>query len=106
MASTLQTLLLGTKALSAPSRAQLTAWMIGNKTGDTRLRAGLAKDWRVADKTGTGSNGTSNDIGMVWPPSAAPVVITAYLTGSTVSATQQNATLASVARAVSGMLAG
>jgi beta-lactamase class A len=106
MASTLQTLILGTKALSAPSRAQLTEWLIGNKTGDTRLRAGIAKDWRVGDKTGTGSNGTSNDIGVVWPPNTAPVVITAYLTGATVSTAQQNATLASVARAVSAMLSG
>jgi beta-lactamase class A len=106
MASTLQTLIVGTKALSPPSRAQLTDWLIGNKTGDMRLRAGLAKDWRVADKTGTGSNGTSNDIGVVWPPNRAPVIITAYLTGATVSAAQQNATLASVARAVSAMLSG
>ena len=106
MASTLQILILGTKALSAPSRAQLTEWLIGNKTGDTRLRAGLAKGWRVADKTGTGSNGTSNDIGVVWPSNTAPVVITAYLTGATVPAAQQNATLASVARAVSAMLSG
>lgn len=106
MASTLQALILGTRALSAPSRAQLTAWLIDNKTGDTRLRAGLAKDWRVGDKTGTGSNGTSNDVGVVWPPNTAPLVITAYLTGATVSAAQQNATLASVARAVSAMLSG
>jgi beta-lactamase class A len=106
MASTLQTLVLGTKALSAPSREQLTAWLIGNKTGDTRLRAGLAKHWRIGDKTGTGARGTSNDIGVVWPPNTAPVVVTAYLTGATVSAAQQNATLASVARAVSAMLSG
>ncbi len=106
MASTLQTLVLGTKALSAPSREQLTAWLIGNKTGDTRLRAGFAKGWRIGDKTGTGGRGTSNDIGVVWPPNAAPVVITAYLTGATVSAAQQNATLASVARAVSVTLSG
>jgi beta-lactamase class A len=106
MASTLQALVLGTKALSAPSREQLTAWLIGNKTGDTRLRAGFARDWRIGDKTGTGVRGTSNDVGVVWPPNTAPVVITAYLTGATVSAAQQNATLASVARAVSVMLSG
>lgn len=106
MASTLQALVLGTKALSAPSRAQLTAWLVNNTTGDTRLRAGLAKAWRVGDKTGTGSNGTSNDIGVAWPPNTAPVVITAYLTGATVPAAQQSATLASVARAVSAMLSG
>jgi beta-lactamase class A len=104
MASTLQTLILGTKALSAPSREQLTAWLIGNKTGDTRLRAGFAKNWGIGDKTGTGARGTSNDIGVVWPSNTPPVVITTYLTGATVSATQQNATLASVARAVSAML--
>jgi len=106
MASTMQTLVLGTKALSAPSREQLTAWLVGNKTGDTRLRAGFAKDWRIGDKTGTGARGTSNDIGVAWPPKTAPIVITAYLTGATVSAAQQNATLALVARAASAMLSG
>jgi beta-lactamase class A len=106
MASTLQSLVLGTRALTAPSRAQLTAWLIGNKTGDTRLRAGMAKDWRVGDKTGTGAHGTSNDIGVVWPPNTPPVVITTYLTGANVSAAQQNATLASVARATTAMLSG
>jgi beta-lactamase class A len=106
MASTLQALVLGTKALSAPSREQLTAWLIANKTGDTRLRAGFAKDWRIGDKTGTGARGTNNDVAVVWPPNKGPIVITAYLTGATVSATEQNATIASVARAVSAMLLG
>ncbi|WFU13827.1 class A beta-lactamase [Bradyrhizobium sp. CB3481] len=106
MASTLQTLILGTKALSAQSRDQLTAWLIANKTGDTRLRAGFAKDWRIGDKTGTGARGTNNDVAVVWPPNKAPVVITAYLTGATVSSAQQNAAIASVARAVSTMLSG
>ena len=106
MASTLQALVLGTKALSAPSREQLTAWLIANKTGDTRLRAGLAKDWRIGDKTGAGARGTNNDVAVVWPPNRAPIVITAYLTGATVSAMEQNATIASVARAVSAMPSG
>ncbi|MCA6113656.1 class A beta-lactamase [Bradyrhizobium sp. WSM 1738] len=106
MASNLQALILGTKALSAPSREQLTAWLIANKTGGTRLRAGLAKDWRVGDKTGTGARGTNNDVAVIWPPNKAPVIITAYLTGATVSAAQQNATLASVARAASAMISG
>ena len=101
MASTLRTLILGTAALSAASREQLTAWLLANKTGDTRLRAGLAKDWRVGDKTGSGARGTANDVAVIWPPNKPPIVITAYLTGATVSTTQQNATLASVARAVS-----
>src|SRR6187399_2891703 len=68
MASSLEALILGTAALSAASREQLTAWLLANKTGDTRLRAGLAKDWRVGDKTGSGARGTANDIAVIWPP--------------------------------------
>lgn len=106
MASNLQALILGTTALSAASREQLTAWLIANKTGDTRLRAGLAKDWRVGDKTGAGERGTTNDVAVVWPPNRAPIVIAVYLTGATVSTARQNATVASVARAVSAMTSG
>ena len=106
MASNLQALILGTTALSAASREQLTAWLIANKTGDTRLRAGFAKDWRIGDKTGAGDRGTNNHVAVVWPPNNAPIVIAAYLTGATVSTAQQNATLASVARAVSAMTSG
>jgi beta-lactamase class A len=80
--------------------------LIANKTGDTRLRAGFAKDWRVGDKTGAGERGTTNDVAVVWPPNAAPIVIAVYLTGATVSTAQQNATVASVARAVSATTFG
>ena len=106
MASNLQTLVLGNAALSAASREQLTAWLVANKTGDTRLRAGFPKDWRVGDKTGAGDRGTNNDVGVVWPPGRAPVILAVYLTGSSVPAAQQNATIASVARAVAAMTPG
>jgi len=106
MASNLRALILGTTALSAASREQLTAWLLANKTGDTRLRAGLAKDWRVGDKTGSGARGTANDVAVIWPPNKSPIVITAYLTGATASTAHQNATLASVARAVSALASG
>jgi len=106
MASNLQALILGTTALSVASREQLTTWLIANKTGDARLRAGFAKGWRIGDKTGSGARGTANDVAVIWPPNKPPIVITAYLTGATVSAAQQSATLASVARAVSAMTSG
>jgi beta-lactamase class A len=44
MAATLRRLLLG-KVLSPNSRERLTGWMLGCKTGDNRLRAGLPKVW-------------------------------------------------------------
>jgi hypothetical protein len=54
MLEILRKTVLGT-ALSASSRKQLIAWLVANKTGDKRLRAGVPRGWRVGDKTGSGS---------------------------------------------------
>ena len=85
-------------ALSAASRAQLERWLVGNKTGDTRLRAGLPAGWRVGDKTGSGERGTTNDVGVFWPPGRAPIVVTAYLGEAPGSVESQETILADVAR--------
>ena len=85
-------------ALSAPSRAQLTAWLVANKTGDKRLRAGVPKDWRVGDKTGTGENNTTNDVGIIWPPGRAPIIVAAYYVEARASGDERNAVLAEVGR--------
>lgn len=79
MAQTVQKLLLG-NALDSPQREQLVFWMKKNRTGDARIRAGVPADWIVADKTGTGSYGTTNDIGVLWPPGRAPIVVVLYFT--------------------------
>ena len=105
MLSNLRTLVLG-DALSAGSKDRLTTWLLGNKTGDTRLRAGLPKTWRVGDKTGSGEMGTTNDVGVVWPPGRAPVLVTAYLTATSATGEQRNATLAAVGWAVAAAVAG
>ena len=99
MAKNLLTLLLG-NALSAKSREQLTQWLIANKTGDARLRAGLPAGWKVGDKTGTGERGSTNDIAIVWPPKRMPILIAAYLTETTAAPEKRNATIAAVGRAV------
>ena len=104
MASNLQSLVLG-NALSAMSKDQLGRWLIANKTGDARLRAGLPSGWRVGDKTGSGDSGSTNDIGVLWPPQRAPIVIAVYLTETPKPDAQRNATIASVARAVAAGLA-
>jgi beta-lactamase class A len=106
MASNLKALVLGTAALSAASREQLTAWLIANKTGDARLRAGFVQGWRVGDKTGTGDQGTANDIAVVWPPDGAPIIVTVYMTGASVPRAQQSDAIASIARAVLAMKSG
>ncbi len=91
--------LLVDRTLEAASRERLQAWLVGNTTGDRQIRAGLPPGWRVGDKTGSGGNGTSNDIAIVWPPAtdAAPLLVTAYLTGATAATVaQRQATLAAV----------
>lgn len=103
MLSNLRTLVLG-NVLSASSKDQLTRWLIGNKTGDTRLRAGLPGGWRVGDKTGTGERGTTNDVGIIWPPERAPILVSIYLTQASLAGEQRNATLAAVGRAVASAL--
>lgn len=97
MAGNLRQLILG-PALSAGSRAMLTQWMVENQTGDDRLRAGFAKTWRVADKTGSNADNTTNDIGVVWPGSRSPIVVAVYLTECPGPEEKRNAVLAQVAR--------
>jgi beta-lactamase class A len=99
MLGNLRSLALG-DALSAESKERLTNWLLGNRTGDARLRAGIPGPWRVGDKTGSGERGTTNDIGILWPPGRAPTVLTIYLTGTSAGADQRNATIAAVGRAV------
>lgn len=96
--------LLVEQALSTASRAQLVAWLIGCKTGDKRLRAGFPADWRIGDKTGSGERGSANDIAIAWPPARAPILVTAYYTGSTIDEPARSRVIAEVGRlAVAGL---
>ncbi len=54
--------------LTPASRERLEGWMRGSQTGFKRLRAGLPAGWQVGDKTGTGDNGTYNDVAILRPP--------------------------------------
>jgi beta-lactamase class A len=86
--------------LDPADRTLFTEWLVGNKTGDERIRAGLPAGWRVGDKTGTGSYGTANDVAVVWPPGAAPIVIAVLTSRATENATRDNALLAEAAALV------
>ncbi|MFE5568599.1 class A beta-lactamase [Amycolatopsis japonica] len=61
-------------ALPEDKRKILVDMMRANTTGDQNIRAGVP-GWAVADKTGTAAYGTRNDIGVVWPPNRAPIVV-------------------------------
>ncbi len=100
MAQTLAKLLIG-NTLSPQSRQHLTDWMIGCQTGGRKLRAGLDPAWKVGDKTGSGENGASNDIAIVWPEGRKPIVIAAYSSGSQASTEEKDAVIAEVGKIIS-----
>jgi beta-lactamase class A len=97
MLELMRRILLG-NALTHSSREQLIAWLVANKTGDKRLRAGIPKAWRVGDKTGGGSNGATNDIAVIWPPDRAPMLVAAYYAEARATDEERNAVLADVGR--------
>jgi len=103
MAGTLQKLILG-EALLPTSRERLTGWMLGCKTGDNRLRAGLPKDWRVADKTGNNGKDASGDIAVAWSTRGEPMVICAYTRGGAPTSRQIDDVFAQIGRYVGTQL--
>jgi beta-lactamase class A len=99
MGRSLQRLALG-DALEPYLQVQLQAWLRGNTTGAARIRSGTPADWQVGDKTGTGDYGTANDIGVLWPPRRAPVIVAIYTTQGEKDAKARNDVIALAARIV------
>ncbi|WP_312477909.1 class A beta-lactamase [Kosakonia cowanii] len=99
MAETLNKLILGS-ALKKEQKAKLTEWMKGNTTGLNSIKAGLPAEWTVADKTGSGDYGTTNDVAVIWPKNHAPVILTTYFTQPEKDASARKDVLASAAKLI------
>ncbi len=86
-------------ALPAGKRAVLRDLLERNATsaGTRRIRAGVPRGWTVADKTGTGDYGTADDIAIVWPPGAAPLVVAIMSSRTTADAGYDDALIARAA---------
>lgn len=97
MEKSLQELVLG-HALALLQREQLQTWLKDSITGNARIRAGVPKGWIVGDKTGTGDFGTTNDIGVIWPPNGSPIVVAIYFTQNKKDAVPRNDVIASATR--------
>jgi beta-lactamase class A len=104
MVGNLRRFVLG-EVLSLDSRQRLTGWMLNCKTGDNRLRAGLPKDWKVADKTGNSGRDAAGDIAVVWSRPDRPVLISAYVQGGSPSGPQFTALFSEIGRMVGERLA-
>jgi len=104
-AADLRTVLLG-DALRPADRKMLVETMAGTTTGAATIRAGVPTGWSVADKTGTGSYGVRNDIGIVTPPGRAPIVLVVMTSRSRADAKPVDALVAAATKVTVAALPG
>jgi beta-lactamase class A len=98
MLNNLQSILLG-QVLTDASRQKLEDWMVSATTGLKRLRAGIPKDWKVADRTGT-SYTVRNDIALLRPPGRGPILVSVYTDGVTLPDWKADALIAQVGQII------
>ncbi|MGW7210067.1 class A beta-lactamase [Streptomyces sp. NPDC054837] len=91
-------------ALNRRDRELLTHWLLNNTTSGTRLRAGLPRTWTVADKTGGGSYGTNNNVGIAWTREGTPLVLAVLTTLPEQSAARDDVLVADTAKALADAL--
>ncbi|WIB77937.1 class A beta-lactamase [Curtobacterium sp. MCPF17_002] len=85
--------------LSGADTDQLVAWMSGNATGDTLIRAGAPEGWTVADKSG-GAGGIRNDVALVTPPGGHPIAVAVLTTKNDPGAVYDDTLVAKTAAVV------
>ncbi|WP_199443825.1 class A beta-lactamase [Umezawaea beigongshangensis] len=84
-------------ALPADDRDFLRDLLERGVAGARRTRAGVPAGWRVANKTGTGDHATLNDIGVVWPPDSAPLLVSIMSSRSAADAAYDEALVSETA---------
>lgn len=99
MSTLLRTVFTG-PVLKPESLKSLKDWMVATSTGDARIRAGVPKGAVVADKTGTGANNATNDVGVVWLANKPPVFLSIYTSGGALDTDGRNSVIADITRLV------
>ncbi|MCX4966811.1 class A beta-lactamase [Streptomyces sp. NBC_00654] len=101
---TYENLILG-DALARRDRSRLTGWLLANTTSGEEFRKGLPADWILADKTGGGRYGGSNDVGVTWPPNGVPIVMAVLTTRAEEDAPADSPLVAETASLLASALA-
>jgi beta-lactamase class A len=99
MAASLEAVLFGA-VLKPASRALLLRWMTEATTGLNKLRAGLPAGWGAADKTGSNGADTAGDNAVLTAPGGGRILVSAYVTQSTLRGAEQEAIFADIARII------
>jgi beta-lactamase class A len=96
--------------LSKKSTSVVMEDLFNCKTGPDRIKAGLPTGWKLAHKTGTGSdvggkNAGTNDVGVMVGPTGEIIYIAIFIKGSKVKLAAREAVMAKIAaRAAAGSL--
>lgn len=101
---TFERLTLG-RALARTDREQLVTWLKGNTTSVERFGAGLPRNWVLADKTGTGSYASANDVGVAWTTRQTPLLLTVLSTKNAKDAPVDNRLIRDAAAILAATLA-
>ncbi|MFC4002934.1 class A beta-lactamase [Prauserella oleivorans] len=86
-------------------RDRLTGWLKANTTSAQRFGAGLPQHWELGDKTGSGSYGTANDVGIAWTGTGTPIVLSVLTTKHVQDAAWDDVLIADTARILAATLA-
>lgn len=102
MVQTLYNLLLG-EVLDEKSSHQITTWMQQNKISGKLLRSVLPKGWSIADRTGSGENGSRGITAMVWKSTTetsvqSPIILAIYVTETDLNHADRNALIAKIGK--------
>ena len=81
---TLEVLING-DVLSYESRTQLKIWMQDNSVSDSLMRSVLPSTWSIADRTGSGANGSFGYNALIWKENRQPIYLSIYITDTDLS---------------------
>lgn len=77
------------RALHHRERETITGWLLGNRANPP-FRKGLPAGWTIADKTGSGSYATRNDVGIAWNERRDPILVSCLTRADDPAATRKD----------------
>ncbi len=86
--------------LESDSQNQLRKWMKENKISGSLLRSVLPATWKIADRTGSGGNGSRGIVASVWKEDRKPLIISIYLTETNLPHAERNKIIAKVGESI------
>lgn len=99
MVHTLNKILLGNILREKPA-IQLRNWMQQNKITKPLIRSVLPNGWFIADRSGSGGNGSRGINAIIWNNSHLPIIITIYITETELSLSERNRVITNIGRLI------